>query len=133
MILTGTPSRVSHSASVKPVGPAPTMSTPRFDDVLAICDLLVCGPYARDTRAKLSRSKPMNLEVNDASLLSAIARRSCAWSERWFPDAFAFAVVALAVVAIAAVGIGAPPLAVAESFGSGFWSLIPFTMQMTFI
>ena len=75
----------------------------------------------------------MSLEVNDASLLSAIARRSCAWCERWFPDAFAFAVLAVAVVAIAAVGIGAPPLAVAESFGSGFWSLIPFTMQMTFI
>jgi short-chain fatty acids transporter len=29
----------------------------------------------------------MSLEVNDASLLSAIARRSCAWCERWFPDA----------------------------------------------
>ena len=61
MILTGTPSRVSQSASVNPVGPAPTMSTPRFDDVLAICDLFVCGPYARDTRVKLSRSKKKGL------------------------------------------------------------------------
>ena len=33
----------------------------------------------------------------------------------------------------AAVCIGAAPLSIAESFGSGFWSLIPFTMQMTFI
>src|SRR6202453_1836978 len=43
MILTGTPSRVSHSAGVKPVGPAPTMSTPRIDDVLVICDLFIAG------------------------------------------------------------------------------------------
>jgi len=66
-------------------------------------------------------------------MLSRIAQHCCAWSERWFPDAFAFAVMAVAVVAIAALGMGAPPLAVAENFGSGFWSLIPFTMQMTFI
>jgi short-chain fatty acids transporter len=62
-----------------------------------------------------------------------MAQRCCQWSERWFPDAFAFAVMAVALVAAGAVLIGAPPKAVAENFGSGFWSLIPFTMQMTFI
>ena len=67
------------------------------------------------------------------SLLSAFAQRTCAWSERWFPDAFAFAILAVAVVAAAATGIGVAPLEVARSFGSGFWSLIPFTMQMCFI
>ncbi len=67
------------------------------------------------------------------SLLSAIATRCCTWSERWFPDAFAFAVLAVAVVAIGAVCIGVAPTAVAQNFGSGFWSLIPFTMQMSFI
>ena len=67
------------------------------------------------------------------SLLAAIASRTCAWSERWFPDAFSFAILAVAVVAIGAVWLGATPLAVAQSFGTGFWSLIPFTMQMTFI
>jgi short-chain fatty acids transporter len=71
--------------------------------------------------------------VKAGSLLSAIALRCCAWSERWFPDAFAFAVLAVAVVTIGALGIGVAPLTVAQSFGSGFWSLIPFTMQMTFI
>ncbi|MGO9036573.1 MAG: short-chain fatty acid transporter [Steroidobacteraceae bacterium] len=71
--------------------------------------------------------------VREDSLLSAAALRCCVWSERWFPDAFAFAVLAVAVVAIGAVGIGAAPLAVAQNFGSGFWSLIPFTMQMSFI
>ena len=69
----------------------------------------------------------------DGSILSRTARRCCAWSERWFPDAFAFAVLAVAIVSLGALCIGAPPLAIAESFGSGFWSIIPFTMQMAFI
>jgi len=67
------------------------------------------------------------------SLLSAIASSCCTWSERWFPDAFAFAVLAVAVVAIGAVSIGVAPPVVAQNFGSGFWGLIPFTMQMSFI
>jgi short-chain fatty acids transporter len=67
------------------------------------------------------------------SLLSAFAQRSCAWSERWFPDAFAFAILAVAIVAAAVTGIGVAPLQVARSFSTGFWSLIPFTMQMCFI
>jgi short-chain fatty acids transporter len=68
-----------------------------------------------------------------SSILEAIASRCCAWSERWFPDAFAFAVLAVAVVAVSAVAIGVSPQVTAQSFGSGFWSLIPFTMQMTFV
>lgn len=68
-----------------------------------------------------------------ASLLSSVAQRCCAFSERWFPDAFAFAALAVAVVCIGALSIGAAPLSIAQDFGSGFWSLIPFTMQMTFI
>jgi short-chain fatty acids transporter len=75
----------------------------------------------------------MSNSAREGSLLSAVALRCCAWSERWFPDAFAFAVLAVAVVAVGAVSVGAAPLAVAQSFGSGFWSLIPFTMQMSFI
>ena len=75
----------------------------------------------------------MSSPAKRSPLLSVIASACCAWSERWFPDAFAFAVLAVAVVAIGAVGIGVAPLAVAQNFGSGFWGLIPFTMQMSFI
>jgi short-chain fatty acids transporter len=67
------------------------------------------------------------------SRLSHLAQRACAWAERWFPDAFAFAVVAVAVASLGALAIGAPAARIAENFGAGFWSLIPFTMQMTFI
>jgi short-chain fatty acids transporter len=75
----------------------------------------------------------MGEPAKHASLLSAIAAGCCAWSERWFPDAFAFAVLAVAAVAVAAVVIGVAPPVVAQNFGSGFWGLIPFTMQMSFI
>src|ERR1700728_4560411 len=69
----------------------------------------------------------------DGSILSRTAQRCCAWSERWIADAFAFAVLAVAIVSLGALCIGAPALSIAESFGSGFWSVIPFTMQMAFI
>src|ERR1700689_3106791 len=77
-------------------------------------------------------SRPVEVSV-DGSILSRTAQRCCAWSERWFPDAFAFAVLAVAIVSLGALCIGAPALSIAESFGSGFWSVIPFTMQMAFI
>lgn len=80
----------------------------------------------------MSATTPLEMAA-EPSLLSRAAQRCCAWSERWFPDAFAFAMLAVALVAVAALCIGAAPLSVAENFGSGFWSLIPFTMQMTFI
>ncbi|KTS78863.1 Short chain fatty acid transporter [Pseudomonas oryzihabitans] len=55
------------------------------------------------------------------------------WAERWFPDSWVFAVLAVALVALAALGMGAPAAKTAKAFGDGFWSLIPFTMQMAFV
>lgn len=61
------------------------------------------------------------------------ALRCSTWAERWFPDAWVFAALALIVVALAALIAGAPAMVVARAFGDGFWSLIPFTMQMAFV
>ncbi|MCI0467155.1 MAG: TIGR00366 family protein [Beijerinckiaceae bacterium] len=66
-------------------------------------------------------------------LLARVALRFAAWSERWFPDSFMFATIALAVAAIAAMLNGTPPLSVTKSFGDGFWSLITFTMQQAMV
>ena len=55
------------------------------------------------------------------------------WSERWFPDAFVFAILAVVIISVGALAIGAPPRSVMIQFGKGFWDLIPFTMQMTLI
>jgi short-chain fatty acids transporter len=65
--------------------------------------------------------------------VSRVALGCCAWSEQWFPDAYVFAAVGVIVVAVLAVVAGASPGATANAFGDGFWSLIPFTMQMCFI
>ncbi len=55
------------------------------------------------------------------------------WSQRWFPDAFVFALVAVAVVFAAGLAVGTAPRDLVKYFGDGFWSLIPFTMQMAVI
>jgi short-chain fatty acids transporter len=65
--------------------------------------------------------------------MARAALRSAAWAERWFPDAWVFAALGVVVVALAAFAFGATPTAAVSAFGDGFWSLIPFTMQMAFV
>ena len=55
------------------------------------------------------------------------------WSQRWFPDAFVFALLALIIVFIAGLLTGSRFRELIDYFGQGFWSLIPFTMQMAMI
>jgi len=66
-------------------------------------------------------------------VLARAALRSSAWAERWFPDAWVFAALGVILVAAAALAFGATPTATVNAFGDGFWSLIPFTMQMAFV
>jgi short-chain fatty acids transporter len=65
--------------------------------------------------------------------LAGIGLRLSDWFERWFPDAFALALVAVAIVFAACMVIGSSVVQTAEWFGSGFWDLVTFTMQMTLI
>lgn len=55
------------------------------------------------------------------------------WSQRWFPDAFVFALLALIIIFAAAMLLGSRFQDIIDYFGQGFWSLIPFTMQMAMI
>ncbi len=55
------------------------------------------------------------------------------WCERWFPDAFVFALLALIIVFFAGLALGTSLRDLVQYFGQGFWSLIPFTMQMAII
>jgi len=55
------------------------------------------------------------------------------WSQKWFPDAFVFALVAVIVVFVAGLIVGTRLSDLVKYFGDGFWSLIPFTMQMAVI
>ena len=69
----------------------------------------------------------------DSGRLEKIAIGVSNWAEKWFPDAYIFAAVAVIVVALAAWAIGAPAQAIAKGFGDGFWTLIPFTMQLSVV
>ncbi|MGC8602811.1 MAG: short-chain fatty acid transporter [Desulfomonilaceae bacterium] len=55
------------------------------------------------------------------------------WSEKWFPDALVFAFLGIVVVFIIGLLLGESPHNMAVVGGKGFWSLIPFTMQMAMI
>jgi short-chain fatty acids transporter len=56
-----------------------------------------------------------------------------AWSEKWFPDAWVFALVGVAVVFGLGILMGESPAKLAVEGGKSFWSLVPFTMQMAMI
>jgi short-chain fatty acids transporter len=73
------------------------------------------------------------MNTASSSRLERFALRCCTWSERWIPDAYVFAALAVVIVAVVALALGASPVTTARAFGDGFWSLIPFTMQMSFI
>lgn len=80
--------------------------------------------------------------AEDASLgpLARVAVRFTSWSERWIPDAFVFALVATLVVVAAAVvalrpehGVAGAAVRTANLWGTGFWELLPFTLQMALV
>lgn len=53
--------------------------------------------------------------------------------ERFFPDAFIFALTVVLLVFAAGLLVGEAPGHLIAEFGNGFWVLIPFTMQMVLI
>lgn len=65
--------------------------------------------------------------------LSRVATALTALSQRWIPSAFAIAVILTFVTfAIATVG-GASPRETLVAWGNGFWTLLPFAMQMSLV
>ncbi len=54
-------------------------------------------------------------------------------TERWFPDAFVFALAGVVLTFLGGLAIGETPMALAQAGGSSFWDLVPFTMQMALV
>jgi len=75
----------------------------------------------------------MRREHTDEGWLARAALRCAGFAERWFPDAWVFAALGVVLVAALALAFGATPRATARAFGTGYWSLIPFTLQMVFV
>jgi short-chain fatty acids transporter len=66
-------------------------------------------------------------------LLARAGSRIADVCERWFPDAFVFALAAIVIVFMGGLGWGVKPVTLATEFGNGFWSLVNFTMQMAIV
>jgi short-chain fatty acids transporter len=66
-------------------------------------------------------------------LLARAGSRIADVCERWFPDAFVFALAAIVLVFLGGLATGVKPVALATEFGNGFWSLVNFTMQMAIV
>jgi short-chain fatty acids transporter len=77
------------------------------------------------------RSLPVRRDGEN--LLSRIALGFTAWAEKWMPDAFGFVLVGTIVVFLAGVVVGESPVKMVSTWGKGFWSLIPFTLQMAML
>jgi short-chain fatty acids transporter len=69
----------------------------------------------------------------EAAPLARVGEALADFCERYFPDAFVFALVAVIIVFIGGLALGEKPLTLVQAFGNGFWVLIPFTMQMVLI
>ncbi|MDR5760962.1 TIGR00366 family protein [Caballeronia sp. LZ035] len=82
---------------------------------------------------QVTQTKALRPEGGPGNLMERMAANVTRWAEAWFPDAYIFAAVAVIVVAIGAMTVGAPVQRVGIAFGDGFWSLIPFTMQMAIV
>jgi short-chain fatty acids transporter len=74
-----------------------------------------------------------------------LALRFTAFTTRWLPDAFAFALVGTLIIFVLGLATGEPLLrspasatattgyGMVDAWGKGFWSLITFTLEMTMI
>jgi len=78
----------------------------------------------------------MNIRAH-GNALERFAAKATALAERWMPDAYVFALAATAIVAVAAFSVDpsvrSAPWRIVDSWGDGFWTLIPFTLQMAMI
>lgn len=72
-------------------------------------------------------------DADPQSPLERAGRRIADLTEKYFPDAFIFALAIVGIVFLAGLAVGESPRVLAEEFGGGFWVLVPFTMQMVLI
>jgi short-chain fatty acids transporter len=80
---------------------------------------------------ELHRNQTLLSAEESIGVFARVGGRLADWSERWFPDAFVFALLTLLIVFAVGLFTGTGPLELVKFFGDGFWGLIPFTLQMT--
>jgi short-chain fatty acids transporter len=85
------------------------------------------------TQVSPQRHTEREVENDSAGGFARLGMALADWSQRWFPDAFVFALGALIIVFVVGLFMGTAAKDLVRYFGDGFWSLIPFTMQMAII
>lgn len=70
---------------------------------------------------------------DSSSAMQRMGLALAAWTEKWFPDALVFAFLGVVITFILGILIGESPTKLAIEGGKGFWSLVPFTMQMVMV
>ena len=90
-------------------------------------------PAAADDGGSAPNPRGTVADEGPEGLLARVAAACTAWAERWIPDAFVFALLAMALVIVAAIASGAGPGDVIQAWGGGFWELLTFTLQMALI
>ena len=79
-----------------------------------------------------NKEKNQTVQTKDG-LMARMGFALADWSEKWFPDAYVFAVIAVVIVGVAALLMGRTPTQIGTDFGAHFWDLVPFAMQMAFV
>src|SRR3984957_12456773 len=79
------------------------------------------------------RNSNQKVGEDSAGMFARLGMGLADWSQKWFPDAFVFALVGLIIVFVAGFFAGVGIRTLIKYFGDGFWRLIPFTMQMAMI
>jgi short-chain fatty acids transporter len=79
------------------------------------------------------RNANQEVAEDSAGVFARLGMGLADWSQKWFPDAFVFALVGLIIVFVAGLFAGVGLRNLIKYFGDGFWGLIPFTMQMAMI
>ena len=81
----------------------------------------------------MGQESKRNPEAAGEGAIARLGATLADWSEKWFPDAYVFAAIAVVIVCAAALAMGRSPSEISVDFGKSFWNLIPFTMQMAFV
>ncbi len=81
----------------------------------------------------MGNSKDFAMKKEKETALEKFGLWLAAWSEKWFPDAWVFALLGIVFVFFFGIIIGQSPVKLALAGGKEFWVLIPFTMQMAMI
>jgi len=81
----------------------------------------------------VNRASPEPRTSPDGPLLARAGAAISDACERYFPDAFVVALLAVLLVFALGLLLGEKPAALLTHFGSSFWSLVPFTMQMALV